>query len=488
MNGTHIAYKKCRCVDFLFITIQIVCHRTKISCFSPLLTDNFNSCMLVENHKKGDEKMGNGRKYKTRPLSIKEKVYGFAIKCYDEQLPYGIETTIKALQAMDKSLFQILLICHYRDEVSDGVWEVALEKRHYHILFRYIKPKQRVRIYQILNYLHIYFRPGIDDILLENRAIETIGNFQHYCMYLTHETKDAINDNKELYSIEEIVSNLSVDEIKAIRDGYIRVADAPTKPSMSKLTELDEEAFKLGYELKNFSNWYNALPFNIRSNSKMKTIEASYQRGVDKRIEENQEVNRLCIFIMGTHNTGKTYAAKKALDGKKYLCIGGGGTGKFDKLRADHEAIIIDDDVCGNLLNLTDNYICRAYKRNNGNPPWTGKYFIATSNMSFSEWIQQCGIKIYDRRGMPSSHYKAMLSRFYICVLVPDNKGKNKLACINVSTRGTKKDQEERKSMFEDFRQKFDLTMAEYTPSDDEVDYSSVLNIEEAGCLAVEAK
>lgn len=432
--------------------------------------------------------MGNGKKYQTKPLSIQKKVYAFAIKCYDEQLPYGIETTIKALQAMDKSLFQILLICHYRDEVSDGVWKVALEKRHYHILFRCIKPKQRVRIYIILNYLHIYFRPGIDDILLENRAIETIGNFQHYCMYLTHETKDAINDNKELYSIEEIVSNLSVDEIKAVRDGYIRVADAPTKPSMSKLAELDEEAFKLGYELKNFIDWYNALPFNIRSSAKMKTIEASYQRGVDNRIEENQEMNRLCIYIKGEPNTGKTFATKKALSGKKILSVGGGGSGKFDRLRADHEAIIIDDDCCPNLLNMTDNYICRAYKRNSNNPAWAGKYFIVTSNLSFSEWLKRCGIKIYDRGETPSIHYKAMLSRFYICVLTPDSTGKNKLSCINVSTRGSKEDQEERKSMFEDFRQKFDLTMAEYTPSDSEVDYSSVLNIEEAGCLAVEAK
>jgi hypothetical protein len=345
-----------------------------------------------------------------------------------------------------------------------------------------------VRIYSILDLLYVFFRPGLDDVLLNNHAVESIGSFQAYSVYLTHETADAIKDNKELYEISEIVSNLSEEEIKCVRDGYLRLEDAPTKPTMSKLAQLDAEAFSLGQELKNFPDWFNALPFNIRSSSKMKTIEASYQRGVDARIEQNQEMNRLCVYIRGEPNTGKTFAAKKALMGKKILCVGGGGSGKFDKLRADHDAIIVDDDICPNLLNMSDNYICRAYKRNSNNPAWAGKYLIVTSNLPFNEWLRRCGIKIYERGETPSTHYRAMLSRFYICVLTATTDGKNKLSCVNVSTRGSKADQEERKEMFEEFRKKFDLTMRDYTPSDNEVDYSSILNIDEAGCLAVESR
>ena len=432
--------------------------------------------------------MGKAKQQEPKILPIHAKVYGCAIKCYVEQFPFGFESTKQAVMSVDKNEFQVLAICHNRDEVAHGIWQIALEKEHYHFLIRSSNSKKRFRISEILDMLHIYFRPGIDDILVLNHGIESIVNFQNYSVYLTHETPKAIQDNKELYGIEEIFSNLSLDEIKRVREGYLRVTEAQKKPTMSELAKLDAEAFNLGYKLKNFSDWYNALPFTIRSNSKMKIIEASYQRGVDKRIEENQEMNRLCIYIKGKPNTGKTFATKKALSGKKILSVGGGGSGKFDRLRADHEAIIIDDDCCPNLLNMTDNYICRAYKRNSNNPAWAGKYFIVTSNLAFSEWLKRCGIKTYDRGEKLSIHYKAMLSRFYICVLTPDSTGKNRLSCINVSTRGSKDDQEERKSMFEDFRQKFDLTMAEYTPSDNEVDYSSVLNIEEAGCLAVEAK
>lgn len=69
---------------------------------------------------------------------------------------------------------------------------------------------------------------------------------------------------------------------------------------------------------------------------------------------------RLCVFIYGEPNSGKTCTPEKALSGKRYLTVKGGSTGKFDNLRVDHQSIIIADDVCANLLNMTDNYICRA--------------------------------------------------------------------------------------------------------------------------------
>lgn len=69
---------------------------------------------------------------------------------------------------------------------------------------------------------------------------------------------------------------------------------------------------------------------------------------------------RLCVFIYGEPNSGKTCASEKALSGKRYLTVKGSSTGKFDNLRVDHRSIIIADDVCPNLLNMTDNYIRRA--------------------------------------------------------------------------------------------------------------------------------
>ena len=77
--------------------------------------------------------------------------------------------------------------------------------------------------------------------------------------------------------------------------------------------------------------------------------------------------------------------------------------------------IIIDDDVCPNLLNMTDNYICRAYKRQSNNPAWTGKYFIVTSNYTFDEWIAMCKLG--------EKHYEAAHSRFYICEIRQNQMG-----------------------------------------------------------------
>lgn len=85
-----------------------------------------------------------------RILSIKAKVYSFALKFYDEQLIFGIAYTANAIMKLDKSYYQALMICHNRDEVSDGVWEIATEKQHYHLILRCSNKKCRIRIKQML--------------------------------------------------------------------------------------------------------------------------------------------------------------------------------------------------------------------------------------------------------------------------------------------------------------------------------------------------
>ena len=411
------------------------------------------------------------RKKVHKLLSISAKVYSFALKFYDEQLPYGIEETIRAIKQTGADKFQVLLICHDRDEVSDGIWRVATEKRHYHLICRCTNSKERIRIYQMLDWFHIYYRPGIDDILLLNHAIETVGNFQSYAVYLTHETEEAKKDNKEPYNISEIISNLSLDEIKAVREGYIRIANASLKVTMSALATLDEEAYKLGKELRDFDKWYNQLTFAIRSNAKMKTIRESYNRGVEAILNENPRITRLCIFIKGEPNTGKTFATLRALEGKDILSVGGGGTGKFDKLRASTDAIVVDDDVCPNLLNIADNFLCHVYRRGSNNPVWAGRYLVVTSNLSFTEWLRTCGIKIPDSnttveyRMKNSSHYEALRSRFFICCVNENSDGINQLSLASPSTRGSSEEQSERLRMFLEFQEKFNNTIAQYKPN-----------------------
>ena len=416
---------------------------------------------------KNNKTKGSKRPHKS--LGIWSKVNAVAFKCYDEQLYYGWDATINAIRSScNKEEMYVMAIRHDRDEVTDGIWALAQEKPHYHIIVKYVDRKKKERVKNIMDRLLIYYRPQIDDTLIANHGIESIGSFVGYANYLTHDTEDAIRDNKETYSIEEIVSNLNTEEIIKIRKGTIRIFDKVDKVSMLKLSQLDEEAYQLGYQLANLEHWYNDLPFSVRSNAKIKTIEESYYRGVQSRIQEGTALNRLCVYIQGIHDSGKTYAARQALSGKQTIMIGGGGSGKFDRLRPDHDAIIIDDDVCPNLLNMTDNYICEAYRRNSNNPVWAGHYFIVTSNLSFNSWLRACNVK-------KLAHRKALLSRFYICSIVESN-GIRHLALMSPSTRGSAEIQMERAMLFNDFQAKYNASLLNYSSNSMELDYSNMID------------
>ncbi len=119
---------------------------------------------------------------------------------------------------------------------------------------------------------------------------------------------------------------------------------------------------------------------------------------------------------------------------------------------------------------MSDNYVCRAYKRQKNNPAWAGHYFIVTSNLSFSEWLSNCKIHVN------SKHYAAMVSRFYICEIKQKDDGTNYLALRSASDRGSIDEQVNRATMFMEFKKKFNEVMAGYKPSLDTVDYSSMID------------
>lgn len=410
---------------------------------------------------------------KCKVLAVGRATYTLAIKFYDEQIVnQDVQALVNAVRSIPKEQYHVMLVCHYKDEQNDGVWKSSLEKRHYHLIMRTANSKNAFRINTMLQYLNIAFRQGLDDEILAHGALETVANFSAYATYLTHDTEQAISDGKMRYGIDEIVSNLTKDEIMQVRDGYTRLCTT-NKPTSKEMAELDEIAFNLGREMKNFDDWYNALPFAIRSHAKMKTVRESYERGVNQCVTEQTQVLRLCIFIQGEPNTGKTYTSKKVLDGKRIHTVSGGHTGKFDSLRPDHQAIIIDDDVCPNLLNMSDNYICRAYRRNKNNPVWSGEYLIITSNLTFTEYLESCGIKVYDLKGNLTTNYDALYSRFFVCKIKTEN-GVNRLAVGHVSNRGTREEQLERCGKFLEFQTRFDEIAKDYKSNTNNVDFSDI--------------
>ena len=414
------------------------------------------------------------KKYRGKCLNILSSVHSAALKIYEEQLVYDWDYTVNAIKTAFKSSYmQIEAIMHYKDFLDNSdFWFPSAEKPHFHIIFRLVDRKDRIRIKTVLKALGIEFRQGIDDNLLREHGCETVQNFSSYSLYLTHETEDAILDGKALYDLSDVVSNLTESELEQIREGYVRPSEK-RKLTQAELISLDKEAYDKGYELKDFDEWYDSLGFVVRSNAKMKVIRESYSRGVEARIKEGKSLSRVCIFIQGAPNTGKTYAAAHSVKGD-YLSVGGGGSGKFDNLKPSHNAIIIDDDVCPNLLNMSDNYICKAYRRNKDNPVWAGEYLIITSNLSFLEWLDSCGIKVKDMWGRLTEHAKAMMSRFFICELRQTPTGQNRLACTHASDRGTQVEQFKRADKFVEFQKTFDGIIANYNPVNNKVDYSKL--------------
>lgn len=192
-----------------------------------------------------------------RPVvGMHSSVYSLAVKCYDEQLLFGLQGLKDRIRQVDPGEYQVLAIVHDRDEVADGIWKSAKEKRHIHVITRCSRREGRIRVSTLLDMLGICFRQGVDDILWVNHGVETVRDFAGYALYLTHETQAAIDAAKELYDLSEIISNLDEDGIKAVRAGYKRVTNR--RVTQDDLEALDREAYDLGYSLGNFNEWHGS--------------------------------------------------------------------------------------------------------------------------------------------------------------------------------------------------------------------------------------
>lgn len=461
--------------------------------------------------KQPDENLIGKKRRGKSPYTLESVMQSVALKFYPEQITgYDaehaedrkyteqlIQQLKQRIQKQDATEIQVLMIVHNADFDHDDYWDPSAEKPHVHIIMRFIGKMpngniKRERIGTILEMLGVTYRPDVDRTLWEQHGVESIGDFVEYANYLLHWTDKAKRAGKYCYELNDLVSNLSADQVRSILDGHKQISEAAPdenrKVQIETLIHLDQDAYQLGYHMRNFDDWYGNLPFAVRSHQSMKTIQESYYRGITARAEDPTQngILRLCVFIQGEPDCGKTYAAVHALDalGASVLRIGGGGTGKFDKLKPSHDAIVIDDDVCPNLLNMSDNYLCQAYRRNRNNPYWCGRYLIVTSNLTFTDWLMSCGFRKCISQHWNSEtqtmddvyeHHAALESRFYICRTQPPT---GELICEKVSKRGTYEEQLKRKEMFISFKHTYDEVSGRYKKDDRKVYYDDIPDME----------
>ncbi|MCQ2976975.1 MAG: hypothetical protein MJ232_03065 [archaeon] len=387
---------------------------------------------------------------KHKKIYIDSVVFSLSIKIYDEQLTDSWESTIDSIKNYDSEVKKIVAIKHYLDLQGDSFFAPSVEKVHYHI---YVESEKQFTVSACLKSLGIAFRPDLDESLIENKGLEIIKtDFASCLVYATHETKQAILDMKYIYPHSDIVSNLSDIELDAIRENY----NITRKYDKIDINELDLMARKLAHDLKDFDDWWFTLPPQIRFNNSYAHLKESYYYVLDSLVKDNFPVNRLCVFIKGSPNVGKTYCSRIALNGYNLLTVGAGGSGRFDKLKNSTDAIIVDDSFVPDLLNISDNYACYVYRRKNNNPIWFGKFLIITSNYDFEDY---CKSLHFDMASID-----ALRTRFYITHVANKNNVPY-LFVDSVSKRGSYRAQLERRNYFIMFRNSFNSAIKSYHSS-----------------------
>jgi len=393
----------------------------------------------------------NQKNKKTNNNSIfRRNVKTLSLTFYDEQLKINYKQLVDRVQNTPSDKAEVVMIVHDKEE-----------KKHYHLGVRLMGPTQKNgrHIKSILNIFGIEYRIPEDVKLLENKAVDTIKDYQAFLLYLMHKTGKAMAEGKEQYDIEDIVTNIPSDRLQVYIEGYAKRNYDTNKT----LEELDELAYEYGYKLKDFDQLLQTYPLNIRGHGKIRVIKETYQRGIDKRIKEDNTIVRTCIFIQGAKDLGKTYSSSIALRKMGYQDVlrpSGGKTGMFDDLKCTTEAIIIDDDKLDNALNILDNKICKVYRRNSNNPVFTGDMVIITSNYSYDDWASRCG---YAEREI-----EAIRSRLYVTYVHND-----KLICISPSKRGTEEEQMLRKEKYIEFKRYFTESIESYHKIG-KIDYSDI--------------
>lgn len=365
---------------------------------------------------------------------------------------------LKSPQDKSKRHWEVAGICHDKDEVAnpDDMFAPSIIKPHFHVIIRDANNK-RFFVKTVLKALGLNYRKE-DSQLFYEHGCTTIADFNAYLMYLTHETEQAIKDGKELYDLDEVMTNMSSDEVKDLRAGYSRL-QAKAKLSDSDWNELADYVDKLGDKMGDFNAWAKqALTFSQRASSKFNDLRNEFNEHLNDAVEKAPDLTRCCILISGTANDGKSWTTFHALSnlGEK-VYPARSSSGKYDGLRSTATAMTFDDRMITDALNATDNRATVLHGRGTGgDKPWLGHYLVVTTNLSSDDFFQ-AQVR-YD------SQVEAIKSRFYICELAHDSAGHGKLVVKTTSVRGTKADVKKRNAMYSRFADEFNRLIAGYTP------------------------
>lgn len=416
------------------------------------------------------------RRYKTRSVWL---------KFWPEQIGYTGEGS--EVDFLRNFLVRVRDCCSYRDGVSmHGACHVnefrivddkqtEYKANHAHLLLFFTDRKRMGFVLDLLKECGFVMptEPDkLDTFMMDARFPTHRDNWHEITdiiVYHSHESDSCIKRGKAVIPRDEMITNIPADVLDQYYQKYFIENSTPLPLSEPKVRfnygRLDKiqqakvcadalEHGKLGGDFEDF--WYS-LPALTRTDDKLRTMcNRDFDRGVQTFLDSPESLAhvRCAIFIQGSADGGKTYnaiQACRALTGNCYE-IDGGHTGKYDRLRSYHKSMVVSDTSVGrnNVLGIADNKFVQVYRRNVGNPIWTGDFLVITYNRDLETYCRMMGI-------VDAETLDAVKSRFYECTLED-----GELCILKPSTRGSDDVQRIRNRMFARFYDAFMQSISGY--------------------------
>ena len=309
---------------------------------------------------------------------------------------------IERVKAIDPKQFCVVSIKHDKDEVrnNDDLFEISIKKPHWHIYVWtpnddvFYDAGRSFRVHTMIcgdsrkghekQYLGINYDPKRDVSIWDNRGAERIHSIIASVAYCLHISSSAIEAGKHVYDKSEIITNLSNGEIdemlnlyKGIDNHFIR------KPNADDWNTWAQTAYERGLHLENFEDWaVDHFMVNQMASAKFRVVRDFYNRGLAQGLANAPQIDRCNIFILGAGNLGKSYNAQQAfLDmGIKRIAKATSGTGKYDYVTADTEALLFNDTRMTQAKTVMEQSPVKLHRRNNNDPVWKGHWVVFTSN------------------------------------------------------------------------------------------------------------
>lgn len=317
---------------------------------------------------------------------------------------------LRKIVEANKEEAYVLVILHDRDKVTDGIWEYANIKGHFHMVYMRKKDTGRIKGSTLLNKLGIKFdlkqkkgtdEPPLDVELVLGGAIDEVRSYEASVVYLTHETTRAKADHKEIYDRQDIIHNLTDEELEVIYQTYELTKLMPLDDYDEELI-LERKAIESAKTYITFDEWFDVqaqLPLKTKLNEKLRRyLKRRFDSAQDEHLNsEDNVISKVNIFLKGPGTIGKSFMSRMIMldryrRGKNtVLEITDGKTGTYDKVKSHHKALLIDDTAVGGFLNITDDKATRPYKRGSaGNPIFAGDMITITYNKEILEYLRDC--------------------------------------------------------------------------------------------------